>query len=71
MRTVATKTEDEQAMLDLHRMRALLIKFRTMQVNQLRGLLYEFGASFRVGRAAGLAEMALSGRWTGGGRIRQ
>jgi len=57
MRTVATKTEDQQAMLGLHRMRSLLIKFRTMQVNQLRGLLYEFGASFRVGRAAGLTEI--------------
>ncbi|WP_258171833.1 IS110 family RNA-guided transposase [Burkholderia multivorans] len=57
MRTVAAKTEDQQAMLGLHRMRSLLIKFRTMQVNQLRGLLYEFGVSFRAGRAAGLAEM--------------
>ena len=57
MRTVAAKTEDQQAMLSLHRMRALLVKFRTMQVNQLRGLLYEFGATFRAGRAAGLAEI--------------
>jgi len=44
-------------MLSLHRMRALLVKFRTMQVNQLRGLLYEFGATFRAGRVAGLAEI--------------
>lgn len=57
MRTVAAKTEDQQAMLSLHRMRALLIKFRTMQVNQLRGLLYEFGVTFRAGRLAGLAEI--------------
>ncbi|MBB3258971.1 flagellar motor protein MotB [Paraburkholderia bannensis] len=57
MRTVATKTEDQQAMLGLHRMRSLLVKFRTMQVNQLRGLLYEFGASFRTGRVAGLNEI--------------
>jgi len=57
MRTVAAKTEDQQAMLALHRMRALLVKFRTMQVNQLRGLLYEFGVTFRAGRVAGLAEM--------------
>ena len=28
-----------------------------MQVNQLRGLLYEFGATFRAGRVAGLAEI--------------
>ena len=57
MRTVAAKTEDQQAMLALHRMRALLVKFRTMQVNQLRGLLYEFGATFRAGRVAGLSEI--------------
>ncbi|UIF89976.1 IS110 family transposase [Cupriavidus sp. UYPR2.512] len=57
MRTVAAKTEDQQAMLALHRMRSLLIKFRTMQVNQMRGLLYEFGVSFRAGRVAGLTEI--------------
>jgi transposase len=57
MRTVAAKTEDQQVMLGLHRMRSLLIKFRTMQVNQLRGLLYEFGVSFRTGRVAGLNEI--------------
>jgi transposase len=57
MRTVAAKTEDQQAMLSLHRMRSLLVKFRTMQVNQLRGLLYEFGVSFRAGRVAGLTEI--------------
>jgi transposase len=57
MRTVAAKTADQQAMLSLHRMRALLVKFRTMQVNQLRGLLYEFGVTFRTGRQAGLAEI--------------
>jgi len=57
MRAVAQKTEDQQAMLSLHRMRSLLVKFRTMQVNQVRALLYEFGASFRRGRAAGVAEI--------------
>jgi transposase len=57
MRTVAAKSEDQQTMLSLHRMRSLLVKFRTMQVNQLRGLLYEFGATFRAGRLAGLAEI--------------
>lgn len=57
MRTVAPKTEEQQAMLSLHRMRSLLVKFRTMQVNQLRSMLYEFGATFRTGRAAGLAEI--------------
>jgi transposase len=57
MRTVAAKSAEQQAMLGQHRIRALLVKFRTMQVNQLRGLLYEFGASFRAGRTAGLAEI--------------
>src|SRR4030065_2901963 len=57
MRTVAGKTEEQQAMLPLHRMRLSLIKFRTMQVNQLRGLLYEFGITLKGGRQAGLAEM--------------
>lgn len=59
MRTVATKTEDQQAILALHRVRALLIKMRTMQTNQLRGLLYEFGMTFKAGRQAGLAEIRL------------
>ena len=57
MRTVAAKTEGQQTMLSLHRIRSLLVKFRTMQVNQLRGLLYEFGVSFRAGRVGGLAEV--------------
>jgi transposase len=57
MRTVAVKSEDQQAMLGLHRVRAQLVKFRTMQVNELRGLLYEHGVNFRAGRLAGLAEI--------------
>ena len=57
MRMVAGKTEDQQALLALHRMRLSLIKFRTMQVNQLRGLLYEFGVTLKGGRQAGLSEI--------------
>jgi transposase len=57
MRTVAAKTPDQQAMLSLHRMRSLLVKFRTMQVNQMRGLLYEFGVTLRTGRLAGMSEI--------------
>jgi transposase len=57
MCTIAGKTEEQQAMLALHRMRLSLVKFRTMQVNQLRGLLYEFGVTLKGGRQAGLAEM--------------
>lgn len=44
-------------MLGPHRTRALLGKSRTMQINQLRGLMYEFGVTFKAGRRAGLAEI--------------
>lgn len=50
MRTVSVKTEDQQAMLGLHRIRAQLVKFRTAQFNGVRGLLYEFGITLRRGR---------------------
>lgn len=58
MRTVAVKTEAQQAVLALHRMRQQLVKFRTMQSNGLRGLLTEFGEVMPVGRAALNAGMA-------------
>jgi transposase len=44
MRFVAVKSEAQQSVLTLHRMREQLIKIRTMQINQMHGLLYEFGA---------------------------
>ena len=43
MRFVALKSEQQQAVLSLHRMRAQLVKIRTMQAYQVRSLLYEFG----------------------------
>ncbi|SEC36906.1 transposase [Burkholderia sp. WP9] len=54
MRFVAVKTEDQQAMLALHRMRQQLVRFRVMQVNQMRGLLYEFGVILPQGRRASI-----------------
>lgn len=42
-RFVAIKSEQQQTILALHRIRAQLMKFRIMQTNALRGLLYEFG----------------------------
>jgi len=57
MRWVALKSEGQQAVLMLHRMRRQLVEMRTMQVNQLRGLLYEFGAELPPGRQAGLARI--------------
>lgn len=49
---VAVKTEAQQAVLALHRMRQQLIKFRTMQMNGLRGLLAEYGEVMAQSRAA-------------------
>jgi transposase len=49
---VGIKTAPQQATLTLHRQRELLMKMRTMQTNALRGLLYEFGATFAKGRKA-------------------
>jgi transposase len=52
VKAVAIKTEAQQAVLALHRMRQQLVKFRTMQSNGLRGLLTEYGEVMTVGRAA-------------------
>jgi len=49
---VGIKTTEQQATLTLHRQRELMMKMRTMQTNALRGLLYEFGATFAQGRNA-------------------
>lgn len=43
IREVPVKSEQQQACLALHRMRAQLMKMRIMQTNALRSLLYEFG----------------------------
>jgi transposase len=57
MKFVAVKSEAQQSVMTLHRMREQLVKMRTMQVNQLRGLLYEFGAELPQGRQRGLERM--------------
>nr|WP_115711791.1 IS110 family transposase [Cupriavidus taiwanensis] len=57
MREVAPKSETQQCVLAVHAMRSLRIKMRTMLVNQLRGMLVEFGIHFRRGRRAGLDEI--------------
>ena len=51
IRTVAIKSEEQQAILALHRMRQQLVKFRTAQINGLRGLLAEYGEVMAQGRA--------------------
>jgi len=52
IKRVAVKTEAQQAVLALHRMRQQLVKMRTMQINELRGLLTEYGEVFAQGRAS-------------------
>jgi len=54
MKFVSVKSEGQQSVLMIHRMRSQLVKMRTMQVQQLRGLLYEFGADLPQGRQAGM-----------------
>ena len=56
MRFVALKSEEQQAVLGLHRVRAQCVKMRTMQAHQVRGLLYEFGIVVPQGWRALLAQ---------------
>ena len=51
-KAIAVKTEAQQAVLALHRMRQQLVKFRTMQMNNLRELLTEYGEVMGKGRAS-------------------
>ena len=51
VKAVAIKSEEQQAILGMHRMRQQLVKFRTAQINCLRGLLTEFGEVMPKGRA--------------------
>ena len=50
IKTVAVKSEAQQGVLALHRMRQQLVKFRTAQINGLRGLLAEYGEVMPRGR---------------------
>lgn len=51
-KAVAVKTEMQQAMLALHRLRQQLLKIRTLQTNVLHGLLTEYGEVMGKGRTA-------------------
>ena len=50
MRFVSRKDVDQQTILSLHRVRQLLVTDRTAHVNQIRGLLAEFGLIMPSGR---------------------
>jgi transposase len=49
MRFVAVKSEQQQRILQVHRVRARLIKSRTALSNEIRGLLAEFGVVLSCG----------------------
>ena len=50
VKAVAVKTEDQQAILALHRIREGMVKDRTAAINKLRGLVGEYGEVFGKGR---------------------
>jgi transposase len=52
VKSVAVKSEGQQAVLAMHRIRQQLVKVRTAQMNELRGLLGEYGEVFGLGRKA-------------------
>lgn len=57
MKFVGIKSEQQQATLTLHRQRELMMKMRNMQTSALRGLLYEFGATFAKGNKTLFSEI--------------
>jgi transposase len=55
MRFVALKSQEQQAVLSLHRMRSQIVKIRTMQAHQVCSLIYEFGLGVPKGWRALIA----------------
>ncbi|WP_216654581.1 IS110 family transposase, partial [Providencia stuartii] len=52
MRFVSIKTSEQQSLLSVHRARTGFVKARTAQINQIRGLLAEFGIVLPQGAVA-------------------
>jgi len=52
MRLVAIKSQSQQDMMALHRVRSLLIRERTALMNEMRGLLAECGVIAALGASA-------------------
>lgn len=52
MRFVPIKNVEQQTVLSLHRARQGIVKMRTAQANQIRGLLAEFGVVLALGTAS-------------------
>jgi transposase len=58
IRRTAIKTEQQQAVLSVHRMRSHWVSMRTATINAMRSLLYEFGVVLPRGKQAGLQHLA-------------
>jgi transposase len=52
IRSVPIKTESQQQLTSLHRIRSTWMATRTMRINSARGLLREFGIVFPIGASA-------------------
>jgi transposase len=60
MRFVAVKSEEQQAVLGLHRLREQRVKTRSMLVNQLHGLMGEYGIALSKGWTMMLKQAAVT-----------
>jgi transposase len=59
MRFVAIKNKEQQDMQSIHKVRARLVKERTAQANQIRGLLHEYGIVIPQGIRYVMSELPL------------
>ena len=66
MRFVEIKSEDQQALLSLHRARDFVVRQRTQLINMLRSLAAEFGITIArgVARAIAFAKTVIDGKQT-------
>ena len=59
IRRAPVKSEEQQAVMSLHRVRSHWVSVRTATLNMLRGLLYEFGVVLPGGKKAELKTIAV------------
>lgn len=59
MRFVAIKNKEQQDIQSIHKVRARLVKERTAQANQIRGLLHEYGVIIPQGLSYVMSELPL------------
>ena len=57
MRFVAIKSKEQQDILSIHRARSMLVRERTSQSNQVRGLLHEYGITMPLSISSAMSEL--------------